>query len=176
LGEPASVPVAGGDVDEVVDGAVDGLGVVSVALFIWPSTSPGLSLALSGTDAAVVRVESAIDPTSSGKLVVVPVVPYSFQLFWRRRDSSAPAAPAAAPAIIRAPTTIGHRLAILVSFFFLVARRAIRFARRALARALSFDFSNDFSNVGSSRSRIESSLGAISPTAVPAAWAAARRR
>jgi hypothetical protein len=69
-----------------------------------------------------------------------------------------------------APITIGHRLAIRVSFFFLpVARRAILFARLAPARALSFDISTDFSNVGSSRSRIESSLGASSPAAVPAA-------
>jgi hypothetical protein len=95
--------------------------------------------------------------------------PYSFHPFWPRRDSSALTTPAAAPAIMMPPTSNGHRLALLDSFFRPVARRAILFARRTLARAVSFVMSNDFSNVGSTLSRTESSLGVISPAAVPAA-------
>jgi hypothetical protein len=168
---PEPVPCGDG-VEAVVDEGV----VVSVAAFIWPSTSFVLSLAVSVTDDAVDLAVSAKDRASSRKLVVLPVEPYSFQLFWRRRDSRAPTAPAATPAIIRPPTIIGHRLAILDSFFFPVARRATLFARRALSRAVLLVLSIVLSNLGSSRPRIESSRGAINPAAVPAAWAAARRR
>jgi hypothetical protein len=184
--EPLAVPLLN---DSVVPG--DG-GVVSDASFICPITSDALSLAVSvmsvavsdlslavsdlslavsTSDDAADRAVSAMDRASS--VMALPVEPYSFHRRWRRRESSALTAPSAAPTITSPPIIRGHRLAIVVSCFLPVARRAIVPARRAPSRAMSIDLST----VGSiMRCRTVSSRGAIIPAAEPAAWAAAVRR
>src|SRR5206468_5377461 len=162
-------PVAGVDDIDAADPAVVPEPVVPRT---WPSTSDALSLAVSASADALSMPASMPDFAVAPNWLPV-LVPYSFHFRWRRREISAPAAPAAAPAISRPPTIMGQRLCAIESPRFLfLALRAARLACRPPLRAVSVSRSS----VGSSRSRAASNRGASAPAAPPAACAAAIRR